>query len=300
MPSFTNNVGGADGKATWQAAIGALSNAHQSLISNINSTPSFLGVSNGVYPSDAVPGSFTAEATDGGINFGVVDGSRTVPQIFNFSQTITNFLGTIDHPGDPVVADFPADGNYGWFRNDTSGAYGIVLNDAGSIVYPNFVYISGTISLTQHGDLHGLGGTSHDFQQIFGTITDLQHGTRSGGTLHAAATGLANGFMTTTQVGQLTTATTNIATLQTTVTDITSTGTPSNILNCTHLDVNGTKVVGARQTGWNNITATILRDGSGMTFTGVNADFTAGNFAIAVRLLFTLINDMANHGVIGP
>lgn len=263
MPSYTNNMGGAAGKADPLAGVAALSGALTSHISELNATPGLIGVTNGMYPTNAVAGSMTAEAVTNGITLGVVDGSGSVGSTYTLSKALTLYLGFVHHTGDPVASDLPVEGNFAWYRNDTSGAYGFIFNDTGSVVFQNFTYISGTITLAQHGNL-GSGGTEphdftqisgsitlaqhgnlgsgslpHDFTQISSTISDTQHGSRSGGTLHAAATNTTAGFATAAQIIQLNQATS-------TLTDITSTGAVSEILNGTILYVNGVPVLTAR------------------------------------------------------
>lgn len=97
----------------------------------------------------------------------------------------------------PVVADYPNDGDNGQFYDTALQQLYIVRNYLGTLIYPNFVSISGTISAAQHGDLSGAGATPmHAFTQMAGAITAAQHGSLAGGALHDAATGAANGFMT--------------------------------------------------------------------------------------------------------
>lgn len=69
----------------------------------------------------------------------------------------------------PTLANFPADGNWGWFYDTNLAQLWVPRNFNGALIYPNFVSISGT-------------------------ITDTQHGSRGGGTLHPAATTSVAGF----------------------------------------------------------------------------------------------------------
>jgi len=95
----------------------------------------------------------------------------------------------------PTLENFPEDGNWGEYYDTALQQLYLVRNYQGSLIYPNFVSISGTISDAQHGDRSTTTTTMHKFPQISGTITDTQHGARGGGTLHDAATTSTAGFM---------------------------------------------------------------------------------------------------------
>lgn len=70
---------------------------------------------------------------------------------------------------DPGIPNFPLDGDWGWYLNTSTNKLWVPRNYNGVLIYPDFVSISGTIS-------------------------DIQHGSRSGGTLHANATTSTAGF----------------------------------------------------------------------------------------------------------
>lgn len=157
----------------------------------------------------------------------------------------------------PALTDYPNDGDNGWFYNTTASQLWYVRNYQGTLVYINFVSVSGT-------------------------ITDAQHGDRGGGTLHAAVTGAANGFMIAADKTKLdnavSTATASRLVIRDgtagaafggTLTYATATGTTLNAtdvnsttVNATTADmssqyrVGGTRVVTSRQTGWTIWTGT--------------------------------------------
>lgn len=92
-----------------------------------------------------------------------------------------------------------------------------------------------------------------DFTGISGSIDADQHGAQTIGTLHAVATASVNGFMSAadfTKLGNITTA-----------------GTPTNLLNCTALRVNNVKVVGAQ--------GAAVADASGASLANTTAQLNA-------------------------
>jgi len=161
------------------------------------------------------------------------------------------------------VAQFPTDGQYGWYLNTSTGNYSFVLNNGGVLAFQDLRTFTGNISAAQHGDLSGSAATFHQFPSITGTITDLQHGVRSGANLHDAATGSVNGFMS--------------ATDKTKLNDITATGTATNLLNATQLQINGVKVVGAQ---------------------GAAITDPDGTLANAVSRIQAILNRLRAHGLI--
>lgn len=177
----------------------------------------------------------------------------------------------------PALTDYPNDGDNGQFYDTAAGQLYIVRNYLGTLIYPNFVSISGT-------------------------ITDAQHGSRGGGTLHAAVTGAANGFMiaadktkldnavstaTASRLvirdgtagaafgGTLTYATATGTTLNATTGNITTVN--ATTVNGTTADmatsylVGGTQVLISRRTGWSNWTGTSSR--------ASHASYTAANIS---------------------
>lgn len=115
---------------------------------------------------------FTSIAPDGVFTVSVFDknsnaASVTIPP--GLSPDLANLLAFQTGTTDPVVSNFPDDGNWGWYYNTMTGKLWVPRNYQGSLIYPDFVSISGTIS-------------------------DTQHGSRGGGTLHANATTSVAGF----------------------------------------------------------------------------------------------------------
>lgn len=194
------------------------------------------------------------------------------------------------------TTDLPQNANFGWHLNTSTGFYSWGYNANGTIVYQNLRDFAGTISATQHGNQ---------------TVT----------TLHAAATSSGAGFMTITQVNQQTTNVANIATntaniasntstitaqgtdinsINTVLTDITTTGTASHFLNCTHLDVNGTQVVGPRDTAWTlGGVATVIKNYSADAAAAAASSKASGDYLTVWNSIYTIVNTLAVHGLIG-
>lgn len=171
----------------------------------------------------------------------------------------------------PAIGNFPTDGDWGQYYDTATAALYWGRNIGGSLVFPHFLGITGTISDTQHGDRSTTATTMHGFNQITGTITNAQHGNRGGGTLHDAVTGAANGFMIAADKTKLDNATAS-GTASTLVlrdgsggiTGVNGTFTGNvDITGAVDTDslyrVNGVRVVDDRQTGWALWTGTTSR-----------------------------------------
>lgn len=159
----------------------------------------------------------------------------------------------------PTLVNFPNPGDNGEYYDTVLQQLWIVRNFGGTLIFPNFVSFSGTISDAQHGDRSTTTTTMHKFLQITGTITDTQHGNRGGGTLHDPASGSAAGFMTIGQFNLLAGATAS-ATASTLVlrngtgganfggTLTTAIISASNVIGTTaHYEVDGVQVVKEQQ-----------------------------------------------------
>lgn len=111
----------------------------------------------------------------------------------------------------PALANFPDDGDFGWYRDTV-----------GTITY---------FTWNRSGTLYSLKDISvYDFTDITGTISAAQHGvlTNNATARHSNVTTSVDGFM--------------IAADKVILNDITTTGTVASLLNCTALQINGVQV----------------------------------------------------------
>lgn len=208
--------------------IKTLTSVVTSFQSQNNSAPGLFSNTGGLVPLGVTPGSLNAvRMPDGSISLDVADSS-------GFGNPVTiggaapgsdNYLAPQTHSGAPTTTQFPSAGNFGWYKNTSSGNWYFTLNFGGTLVF-------------------------QDISTFSGTITDTQHGSRSGGTLHAAATSSTAGFATAAQITSLTATAATVA-------DITSTGTVSHVINGTTIYVNGVPVISARITHIANATTAI-------------------------------------------
>lgn len=210
--------------ASLQRRVAGLTSSIQSIQTQTNTAPSLFSNTGGMVALGVVPGSLNvSRLQDGSITLDVADSS-------GFGNPLTigasapdsaNYIAPQTRAGSPTVTQFPSPGNFGWYKNTSTGQWYWTLNFGGTLVFQNLSTLSGTISALQHGNL-------------------------TGGTLHAAATNTSSGFATAAQITQLNMATSNIATVTAIVTDITSTGTPTHTINGTVIYCNGVAVISAR------------------------------------------------------
>lgn len=209
------------GSGTDPAAIArqvrALQSSIQSIQTQTNTAPGLFSNSGGKVALGVVPGSLNAvRMPDGSISLDVADSSGfgSPVTIGGAAPSSSSYLPPQTHAGIPTTTQFPASGNFGWYKNTTTGGWYFTLNFGGALVFQDFA---------------GFGGA----------ISDAQHGARGGGTLHTAATTSTAGFATGAQI-------TLLNSVNTIITDITGTGTPSNTLNATTFYVGGVPVISAR------------------------------------------------------
>lgn len=256
--------GGASGDlSAVQRQVRALQSSIQSIQTQTNTAPGLFSNIGGKLALGVPPGSVNAvRLPDGSISLDVADSSGFGNPLVIGSQapSSSNYIAPQTHAGAPTTTQFPSDGNFGWYKNTTSGNWYFTLNFGGSLVFQNLATFSGTIS-------------------------DTQHGSRSGGTLHAAATTSAAGFATAAQI-------TLLGGLNTTVTDITTTGAVTELLNGSQLQVNGTKVVGARNTGWS-------QTGTFTTTKGLVVNTTSITAAQLGDIVYTIYTALVTHGLLG-
>lgn len=193
---------GASGQADFQGAAKALESGNRDAWDQQNSKTQLIGAQNGKLPNGAPPGSLATWTDSSAIYFSVAGPDRNFASSLRVSRAVTLYTGLTTTALPPTTTELPKSGSFGWHLDTNTGAYYWALNNAGTIVYPNFLGITGTISTLQHGDLSTAVATFHTFAQITGTITIAQHGDMSGGAttdLHKFAQ--INGVITDTQHG---------------------------------------------------------------------------------------------------
>ncbi len=230
----------------------------------------------------------------------------------SLASGIGSFLSDQEGSTPPTLSNYPTEGAWGWYYDTATGFLYLPKNVdvAGTPTLKNITIstLDGTITGTQHGNLNAYVGTMHAFTQISGTITaaqhgnlttggplhsfgvisgtidDTQHGTRGGGTLHSAAAGSTAGFMSAADKTKLD-ASTNTPTANALV-EFSAGG---NLNVTSQYAVGGTKVVGARSTGWTAPTATQSKAGfaNGATATEIEQNLSA------------VINALITHGLLG-
>jgi hypothetical protein len=278
MISVTN------GSSSQDRTIQSIQSNLTSIQQQFNSQSGGFGVqANGQFPSGLPPGSYVLRPVSAGIGVSFQTSSGLGQESVIPSNINTDYVTAQSGTGAPTTTQFATDGQYGWYENTNNGKWYFVLNEGGAIVTQDISTLSGNLGTGQHGDLSGDATAKHVFTQIGGTITDLQHGTRSGGTLHAEVTDTVDGFMI-------------AADKQAFDTLFTTSGTASNNVNVTGVRVNGTRVVSTRSTGW-SITGTFT---SNKTLSVNTSTITTAQLADIVYTLVTALNSAAGHGLLGP
>lgn len=218
----------------------------------------------------------------------------------------------------PALVNFPTDGSNGQYYDTVLQQLWLVRNYQGTLIYPNFVSFSGTISDAQHGNRSTTTTVMHKFSQISGSITAAQHGDFAAATandaLHAPADSSHPGFMSIGQFNLLAGAT-DAATANTLVKRNGSGDADFNL--CTAVTFNATgqyrvdnvRVVTNRQTGWTAWTGTASRATHAtygpvtLTTPPTQAELQAMSTAItqlsqAFKGLGDDLGDTAGHGLI--
>lgn len=304
---------GAQQKDTWQGGVGAIQQQLNNAQDQANGQSRFIGVANNSpLPAGATAGSLAQWSDADNYYFsqvgsgGAYTDPLTLPRDISATSDKAKLYITLTTSAlPPSTTDLPLDGNYGWHLDTSTSAYYWAYNAAGVIVYPNFLSIAGTITLTQHGNL-GSGATKpHDFTQFSGTIsnaqhalvtgsgapfhnfvdigstiTDAQHGSRAGGTLHSLVTTTVDGFCRATDRVKLNDMTSAI-----------SGGTT--LLNCTGYFLADAAIIGSVQ----KITIAAVTGTAGAAYTSVEQDM--------INDLKALVNQIRNKmlnigGLFGP
>ncbi len=253
-------------------ALNGADKQQRNLLDQINKRSRQRAVLDGKFPGDLKNGDGTTrlDTANDSIIIGQSDGKSVAE--FEIKRGVTQYF-TTSSATVPTTTQFPANGDWGWHLNTATSIYYIARNYSGTIQSTTLNGTSGAITAAQHGTLGA--PAAHPFTVITGVISDAQHGSKTLTTLHAVATGAAAGFMSAADKGALD--------------DITTTGDAVNLLNGTEIQVEGTKVVGARITGWGDASGTTSR---------AAFNVTDGLTTIAEHL-GALINDLKTHGIIG-
>lgn len=183
-------------------------------------------------------------------------------------DSVTQYQDPQTGSGAPVVANFPVQGDFGWYYDTVATKAYFAYNNGGVVTMP-------------------------DVSTFSGTITDTQHGSRSGGTLHANATGSVAGFMSAADKALINTAT-NLDTASALAQRDASGNCFFNIVlaeNSVRTGTSGSdlKVLGTRRQGWST-------SSNGAT---VGIDGSAATLAQTRTALAQLLIDLTAHGIIG-
>lgn len=187
-------------------------------------------------------------------------------------DSVTQYQDPQTGSGAPALANFPVIGDFGWYYDTSASKAYFAYNYNGAVTFP-------------------------DVSTFSGTITDAQHGARSGGTLHAAATGSVAGFMSAVDKALINTAT-NLDTASALAQRDGSGNCFFNIVlaeNSLRTGNSGSdlKVVGTRDTGWTAFSTPGNADKSStLLSTGVSTAVLAARVQ-AIQIALTA------HGLIG-
>lgn len=251
-------------------------------------------------PSGLKDGDVTVRSVDDTkVAVGISDAKGNVQEMI-FSQDMTSYAPFQEGSGAPsVTANFPDDGDWGWYYDTVAGAMYWVRNRSGVLLKPNFLSISGSLQTGQHGDRSAEVATMHAFTQISGTITDAQHGARSGGTLHAnAIAGGAAGFLSGTDKALIDTATaaaTANALVKRGAAGAASFAGTVDVVNVDasgRYQVAGLNILGPRNTGWTAFSGVTNKATAYATGTVTHVELAERVAAIQVAL--------TTHGILGP
>lgn len=122
--------------------------------STLNQGPqSFAAITRGgLLPKGLTEGSTgTAPTGDGGITLTTV-GTANQQTTLNISAALTLYVALQTGTAAPTTAQFPQEGNFGWYVNTATSDVYWVINRGGSVVGPTIGTFSGNISDSQHGN----------------------------------------------------------------------------------------------------------------------------------------------------
>jgi hypothetical protein len=228
-------------------------------------------------------------------------------------RALAQYVALQSGSGAPDVdANFPNEGDFGWYVDTDGPTYYWVVNYGGALVSPTLSTLPGTLTFAQHGDLSAGVGTTHGFAQISGTITAAQHGdftaVAANDNLHALATAARPGFLSATFFSLLNGATA----AQTANTLVKRDGSGAanfqdvGVPNGGAYYVNSQQVVGARQTGWGPMSGTVTIGGyttyTAPTITGPTAAEVQGiadTLQGLSRRVGGIVEGIRTHGLFG-
>lgn len=262
--SFRKHLDGEETKTVARLVRRSLASAESTLSQQPSTMPSLNR--DGTRPKGLTEGSvINRPLGNGGIEIGSV-GKNGETSTLQFDPGTALYIGQQTGTGAPTTAQFPINGNYGFY--DDGSTHYFVINTGGTV--------------------HGI-----TISTLPGTITDAQHGSKTTGTLHAAVTTTVNGFMLATDKVILDAATAS------------PDGSTSTLLLCgtdgslqartairVHNGVTFQTVVQQRQTGWTAPTGTASR----ATFD--TASVTLEQLARRVYALLLDLGNSAGHGLI--
>ncbi len=279
MPISLQSPNSDDDTAT---QLGVLSAAQAALEDQINGSAQYAGAS-GRIPFGRPSGSLAGRAVPNGIALSIsAGGKQTTEKVL--SDEATDLLAVSFSDSDPTTDDFPNDGDWGWHFNTTSSIFSFARNYQGTLYYPN-------------------PGGAVSFVGISGNISDAQHGTRAGGTLHPNVTTSVSGFMSATDKVKLNNYPADC-------TDTTGSGDSNAALRASGFlrahdfvansagkyFVGTDQVVEARKTGYTNFSnITFLRDISSIDFS-VAVFATDANFRLLCRFVAAIAHDIGASG----
>lgn len=287
----------------------------QDLQDQLNGQTGHYGIANGKLPGGVTPGSLASYQDENALTFHIADNSRNFTAGVRIPKTLTFFTGITRSTAAPTTTELPAAGNFGWHQNTSTGAYYWAYNDAGSVVFPSFASVTGTITGDQHGDLSAFVGILHDFTQIQGVITGTQHGTHSGagtfhsflgitgvitdaqhgsrgnisGTAHDLVTAAEHGFARKADYSKLLLYPPDCTTVHN---DSNAVQRSAGTINADRYAVNGTQVVGARDTSW-------ALSGAYTPRSNLNGAANTLSTATLADYFYTLVQSLMTHGLIG-
>jgi hypothetical protein len=267
------------------------------LQAQLNARPQTLNTRPGGPLPVTAPGSLHTVRDENGMTLHIT-GPNGVPGTgFHIPSSINLFAGVTTSTGAPTTTEYPDDGEYGFHYRSSNDRFYWTVNYGGTIRFPHLATLegavsdlSGTITLTQHGDLSGDALTKHKFAQISGAITATQHGSQTLATLHAVADASNNGFMTAAQVTKLANYPADCTAV---ANDSNAVQRVAGVINAVSYNSTGVRVVGARQTGWALATGTADRT------TFATATVTLAELAQRVKALIDDLHATAGHGLIG-
>lgn len=252
----------------------------------INRNPGVVDVSD-IVPRGMPAGSIGLNRGDSNFSFFLGVGQGKPQQIGPIPNAATDseqfkYLPWQEGNGAPTTANYPSSGDHGYYRDLATSYVYLDINHSGTLYTQNLETLAGVITAAQHSYLGAAtASTMHSMVQITGTITAAQHGNFTAATandsLHALATTAFNGFLSTSGFSLLTNAT--------------NASTPDNLArrtaagNCnfrlinldsstSQLQIDGTKVLGPRQTGWGSPSGTLTRTAfttASVTYSGTAA-----------------------------